>query len=293
MHAVPLARFPLFILAAALLAPGCASPEPEPTPHPVAVSALVAEAPVPRLSTPRHIGAAEPGSRGPAWTRGGDLLHEAPRALHGLTRVEKPGRPVFDPSSDAWFASANGAIVRVQEHALTVVAEGVQGADIDVRSEAAIAVSREPNNTIVLHRFGKSGANATVLFAGPGFFHPRLSPKGDAVLVSDGRTDGTRIWVAPVGGEPREVAPGEDATWHPDGRRIVFVRLRNDGHTLLSSELWVVDSITREERRVGPVAVPAVRPAVSPDGRMVAFADGRSGDVYLAAFDDPFAQGGR
>jgi Tol biopolymer transport system component len=57
--------------------------------------------------------------------------------------------------------------------------------------------------------------------------------------------------------------------------------------------LWVVDSFTGEERRVGPVVVPAVRPAVSPDGKMVAFADGRSGDVYLAAFDDPFARGGR
>ncbi len=293
MHAVPLARFLLSILAAATLASGCASPEPEPTPRQVAASALVAEAPVPGLSAPRLIGAADPGSRGPAWTRGGDLLHEAPRALHGLARVEKPGRPVFDPSSDAWFASANGTIVRVQEHALTVVADGVQGVDLDVRSEAGIAVSREPNNTIVLHRFGKSGENAKVLFAGPGFFHPRLSPKGDAVLVSDGRADGTRIWVAPLEGDPREVASGEDASWHPDGRRIVFVRLRNDGHTLVSSALWVVDVSTGEERRVGPVAVPAVRPAVSPDGRMVAFADGRSGDVYLAAFDDSFARGGR
>jgi TolB protein len=67
---------------------------------------------------------------------------------------------------------------------------------------------------------------------------PAWSPKGDAIAYTT-RSGGFRIMTIPVrGGEPQEIVPGEDPSWSPDGRYLVFsmrgrLRLaRKDGHSV-------------------------------------------------------------
>ncbi len=51
---------------------------------------------------------------------------------------------------------------------------------------------------------------------------PSWSPKGDAIAYTT-RSGGFRIMTIPVrGGDPREIASGEDPSWSPDGRYLVF-----------------------------------------------------------------------
>lgn len=81
-----------------------------------------------------------------------------------------------------------------------------------------------------------SGDVRRLTFRGDYNTSPSWSPKGDAIAYTT-RSGGFRIMTIPVrGGEPKEIAPGEDPSWSPDGRYLVFstrgrLRLaRKDGH---------------------------------------------------------------
>lgn len=81
-----------------------------------------------------------------------------------------------------------------------------------------------------------SGNVRRLTFRGDYNTSPSWSPKGDAIAYTT-RSGGFHIMTIPVrGGEPREIASGEDPSWSPDGRYLVFStrgRLhlaRKDGH---------------------------------------------------------------
>ena len=92
-------------------------------------------------------------------------------------------------------------------------------------------------------------------------------------------------------GEAADLGQGYDATWHPDGKRIVFVRLRHDGSEVTASTLFALDLATRSELVLmhGEGAQSPLAPAVSPDGKLLAWATARGGEVLVA----PLQGGGR
>jgi len=233
----------------------------------------------PTLASPARIGVR---LEAPVWNAEG-LWPAAPSHFPALASTEHKGTPIHDPSAGAWFASANGTIVRIDGDHLRVVADNVQGRDIDVRVSASVAVSREPDDTIVLHRFG-ARKERKVLLAGSGFFHPRFSPDGSSLIVSESRSAGGHLWLVPLDGAPVDLGEGYDPAWHPDGRRVVFVRLTHDGLSVTASDLWVRDIASRTESRLAQTSATAeVKPAISPDGRWIAFADARTGDGWFAS----------
>ena len=249
------------------------------------------------LQRPLRVGRVE--SPQPAWTAEG-LWPSHPGTTLGLGRAAVHGRPAFDPSSSAWYASAEGLLVRLEpDGALRVVADRVRGHDVDVRAAAGLAVSYEPEGTIVLHRFGPAGTTHHTLASDHRFFAPRLSPDASQLLVSG--ADG-RAWIAglerPADGAEgrqqawRDLGPGIDPAWHPDGRRVVLARVEDDGHVTLASNLVVVDVRSGAAQVVARTEAPALqRPAVSPDGRWIALADLPGGDVVVVPF--PAVEGRR
>jgi TolB protein len=67
-----------------------------------------------------------------------------------------------------------------------------------------------------------SGNIRRLTFRGDYNTSPAWSPKGDLIAYTT-RSGGFRVMVAPVnGGDPRELAAGEDPSWSPDGRYVVF-----------------------------------------------------------------------
>jgi hypothetical protein len=239
------------------------------------------------LAAPRLVRAPVAGEAArpaPVWTPAGLVV--TPPGVTAAGDEVPAGPPVFDPSSESWFASLGGAIVRVApDGSRRVLVDDVQGRDVDVRARARVAVSREPDDRIVLHRFGPDGVTRTVLLRGPAFFGPRLSPEGDAVLVSESRAEGGHVWLVRLAdGLARDLGQGYGPTWAPDGRRVLFARTADDGERLTAAELWQWDLVSGVEAQL--TATPDVlelAPAVSPDGRSVAFADGRTGALYVAA----------
>lgn len=239
--------------------------------------------------------------RTPVWTHQG-LWTRAPRHPHGLAAVERAGYPAYDPEARAWIAAANGSLVRVQSDGqLTVLTHGVQGLDVDARALRGVAVSREPDHTIVLTRFAPRGrptpGERRVLLRGSRFFGPRLSPDGTRVLVSESRAAGGHTWVVTLNAPasaPRDLGRGYAAIWHPDGKRVIVSRVRHDGSRITAAELWALDAhgSGAPQRLTHTSTLAEIEPAVSTDGKWIAFVDARSGDLYLARLSGAPRRGG-
>ena len=216
----------------------------------------------------------------PVWTPHG--LWATPPAV--ATPVDEvPVSPaVWDPSSASWCATTAGALVRVGEDgSLRVVVDDVQGRDFDVRAQARVAVSCEPGGRVMLHRFDGAELRRSVLLEGTRYFQPRLSPSGDAVLVAESRGGGGHVWLVRLDdGVPHDLGPGYGAAWHPDGERVWFARIENDGLRVIAADLWQWDLRSGSETRLTwTPGLAETEPALSPDGRFVAWVDGRTGAV--------------
>lgn len=192
-----------------------------------------------------------------------------------LANQEKAGVAWWDRHTSSWYGAANGTLVRVKEDGrLVVVGDNVQGRDGDVRSDLGRLVTREPDNTIVLHRFGASRQGRKVLLKGEQYFHPRLSPDGRTVLVAASHKGAGRMVLVNSREEVTDLGQGYGAAWHPHGKRIVFARIVHDSRRILSSRLWLMEA---DSQKMSPVSLPKqmipVEPAFSDDGRWLAFVD--------------------
>jgi hypothetical protein len=222
----------------------------------------------------------------PVWTQAG-LLYAPPSVPGALSSVEHAGAPVWDPSAGAWYASANGVLVRVEgEKRLIAVLEGVRGHDLDVRAARGVVVSREPGDTILLRRFGDAGKTRRALLVGEAFFGPRLSKSGHAVAVSESRAEGPRVRVIDTTtSRVIAVVDGSDPAWHPGGASVVVTRTRHDGERILGASLVEVELRSGAERVLSlPRDHAPTLPAVSPDGASVAYVDAHSGAVHVAPY---------
>lgn len=229
----------------------------------------------------------------PFWA-GDRLFHRAPEAP--VDPRERAGALGWDPTSAAWFRAWNGMIVLLHDDGTApLVVDGVQGVDADLRAAEGVAVSREPDHRIVLHRWDQGRVSRRVLAHGPMFFAPRLSPDGRRVLFAESRAGGGRVWVAAVDGGPaRDLGQGYGPAWSADSGSILVARLRYDGERILESGLWRLDAESGQASLLlDDPAVLELEPAASPDGRSLAFVDGITGEVRVLDLPAaPRAEGG-
>jgi len=260
---------------------------------PTLIEQAVRPAAPPTLASPLRLRAGGGTLSRSLWTAQG-LWHRAPLALGALAAMGQAGPPTYDRQSGAFFAAAEGTIVELRpDGALRVLLDGVQGRDLDVRARLGLAVSREPDHRIVLHRTAWAARRARAagkqtLLVGERFFAPRFSPDGSRLLVSESRPEGGHMWLISLDGRATDLGQGYDAAWHPDGTQIVFTRIQHDGSRLTAGDLF---AMAVDSARAGPPRCLArtpglieVEPVLSPDGRWLAFQDARDGDLYLARF---------
>jgi Tol biopolymer transport system component len=112
-------------------------------------------------------------------------------------------------------------------------------------------------------------------------FNPVLSPQGDRIVfqVSDGK--GMYICNAD-GSNLRKLGNGERAAWTPDGRYIVVMFVEDNGEIVTKGELVGIDVATGEQNvLLSSGKYIALSPAISPDGKKIAFEEYASGAIYV------------
>jgi TolB protein len=91
--------------------------------------------------------------------------------------------------------------------------------------EIAFCSSRSGNPQIYVVNVN-TGRSRRLTFRGDYNTSPAWSPKGDLIAYTT-RSGGFRIiTISPEGGDPNEVTAGEDPSWSPDGRYLVFSQRR-------------------------------------------------------------------
>ncbi|HLZ69030.1 MAG TPA: S9 family peptidase [Dehalococcoidia bacterium] len=110
---------------------------------------------------------------------------------------------------------------------------------------------------------------------------------------TEGQYDDTyaHLWTVPAaGGEAIQITRGDfrdaEPQWSRDGRRFVFLsNHEEDRGARLTKDVWSVDARAGggNERKLTQSRGPCTMPAVSPDGRTVAYAGHAKGEGYSAA----------
>ena len=117
---------------------------------------------------------------------------------------------------------------------------------------------------------------------------PRLSPDGMRVVFGADWEGPPNLYTIDVdGGEPRVLVPFDRTEhiaggWTPDGKHVVYSK-RNDTY---GQDIWVVDVATGARQSILATPFEEFRPAVSPNGRWLAYASNASGrpEVYVREF---------
>jgi serine/threonine protein kinase/Tol biopolymer transport system component len=117
---------------------------------------------------------------------------------------------------------------------------------------------------------------------------PRLSPDGTRVVFSTDWEGPPNLYIADVdGGEPRVLVPFDRTQqyaggWTPDGRQVVYTK-RNETFGI---DIWAVDVSTGTHQSILATPFQENHPAVSPNGRWLAYASNASGrrEVYVREF---------
>ncbi|MDR0542710.1 MAG: hypothetical protein LBH19_10960 [Dysgonamonadaceae bacterium] len=208
------------------------------------------------VGEPRVIAKMDAPLRTPVWSSDGTKL--------SLTSLKNDG---------LWEVSGNGTNLR------QVSAEA--GAGNKLKALAA------NNNHPLLKKMTDEPANvacqteALKSLSGYLIFNPVLSPNGDQIVFQVGNGKGLYICNADGSGL-RSLGKGERATWTPDGKYIVVMITEDDGEVVTKGELISINvaSGTRNTLLSSDKYI-ALSPAISPDGKKLAFEEYASGAIYV------------
>ena len=111
-------------------------------------------------------------------------------------------------------------------------------------------------------------------------FNPVYSPDGAMIVYEK---PGGGIYTLNIEtNQETEIASGEMPAWSPDGKYIVYATPQDDGHQILSSDLWICDANGANKQQITKTDdVKEMHPAWSPDGASIA-CDGEGKIILLS-----------
>jgi Tol biopolymer transport system component len=154
------------------------------------------------------------------------------------------------------------------------------------RATHALAYWNETENALLQQMIDKPAEVASQVAGlqaldGSLIFNPVLSPQGDKIVFQAGGGKGLYICNAD-GTELRNLGQGERPSWTPDGKYVVVMLIADDGEVITQGELLSIDVATGTRTSLlASKNYVAVSPAVSPDGKKLAFEEYATGAIYV------------
>jgi Tol biopolymer transport system component len=189
-------------------------------------------------------------------------LRSPTEAVAAISEVWREHR-VYD---DLWLVDLAGG----RRRRLT---DGARATDPALTPDGAavVYVARSPGGGMRLARRALAGGPEEVLLALPGaqLYAPAVSPDGGRIafaLHADGRRDLAVLEDGKVTRVTDDDAIEASPAWTPDGRFLLFSSDRTGIH-----DLYAWEAATGGVRQVTNVETGAFQPAVSPDGKTIAF----------------------
>ena len=210
-------------------------------------------------------------------------LYAQPKAVGEPRVIAKTNEPLEKPawSSDGktlYFTSLRG------EERWKV---SIDGTNLKRVTDQA-SIQRKANSNSLLQHIISDPANVASQVKGleslSGYilFNPALSPKGDQIVFQAGKGKGMFVCNADGSGLRSLGADISRATWAPDGKYIVAMKIEDDGHVITKGELISIEVATGTKAVfLSSDKYIALSPAISPDGKKLAFEDYAGGAVYV------------
>lgn len=122
-------------------------------------------------------------------------------------------------------------------------------------------------------------APALKQFAGKTLMNPVLSPSGDNIAF---QIPGEGLFVCSYeGSDIKRLGYGEDPTWTSDGKYLVVSKSKDNGVSIIASELFSINVSTGAQAALLSSELIPQRPSISPDGKKIAFEDYATGFIYV------------
>ena len=117
-------------------------------------------------------------------------------------------------------------------------------------------------------------------FAGKTIINPALSPDGNSVVF---QVPGKGMWIINADGSGlRSLGSGSHAAWLPDSRTIVYTIVSDNGSEFTGSTIMSLNVANGKKSTVlSSTSYIPMTPAVSPDGKKVAFENAADASIYV------------
>ena len=113
------------------------------------------------------------------------------------------------------------------------------------------------------------------------YFLPQLSPDGQKVIYQELARG---LYVTDLtSGVTTNLGKGNDPTWSPDSKFVVFSVTADNGHNITAAELYLADLSGRRQRLTKTKELIEMNPAWSPDSKFIAF--DANGAIYRARIE--------
>ena len=124
-------------------------------------------------------------------------------------------------------------------------------------------------------------SNLFIQFKDKDLLNLELSPDGQKVVFE---VMGGNLYLVDLALKTvKEIGVGYRAKWSPDNQYVVYMVSEDDGHTILTSDLYIY-SITNDINYniTNTPYLLEMNPSWSPDGSYLAYDEYRSGEIYIA-----------